>query len=136
VPAVTYPECNRKPTPADLEGAKGAHRAATQFYDRADYDKAIRYWLDAYNFDCTAHGTLINIASAYERKGDKPAAIFALETYVKRSGPDPTIEERIKNMKQSIVATPQPSATPSASAMAIPSALPTVTASAIPSAPP
>ena len=53
----------------------GAHKAAIQFYERADYDRAIRYWNDAYEFDCTAHGVLINIASAYERKGDRAAAV-------------------------------------------------------------
>lgn len=142
VPAATYPECNRKPTPADLEGAKGAHKAASQFYDRGDYDKAIRYWNDAYSFDCTAHSVLINIANAYEKKGEKPAAITALETYLKRSGSDPTIEEKIKNLRQSLqpfptatpIATPPPTAT--ATPIAQPSAQPTVTPTAMPTTPP
>ena len=47
-PVSLYPECTRKPTSADLDGAKGAHKAASQFYDRGDYDKAVRYWSDAY----------------------------------------------------------------------------------------
>ena len=47
-----------KASAADQEGAKGAHKAASQFYDRGDYEKAIRYWTDAYGFDCNAHGVL------------------------------------------------------------------------------
>src|SRR3954466_850591 len=98
-PAGPYPECTHKPTPSDLEGAKGAHKAASQFYDRGDYDKAIRYWTDAYSFDCTAHGVLINIANAYEKKGERASAIVALETYLKRTGADPNIEEKVRNLK-------------------------------------
>ena len=74
-PVSLYPECTRKPTSADLDGAKGAHKAASQFYDRGDYEKAIRYWTDAYSFDCTAHGVLINIANAYEKMGDNQRAL-------------------------------------------------------------
>lgn len=142
VPVAAYPECNRKPTPADLEGAKGAHKAASQFYDRGDYDKAIRYWNDAYSFDCTAHSVLINIANAYEKKGEKPAAITALETYLKRSGSDPTIEEKIKNLRQSLqpyptatpTATPQTTATATSAAQT--NAQTTVTPTAVPITPP
>ncbi|EYF03476.1 tetratricopeptide repeat protein [Chondromyces apiculatus] len=97
--------CARTPTEADLEGAKGAHKAAIQFYERADYDRAIRYWKDAYEFDCTAHGVLINIASAYERKGDRTAAIETLESYLTRA-PDAsdaiTIQERVQNLKAAL----------------------------------
>jgi hypothetical protein len=142
VPVAAYPECNRKPTPADLEGAKGAHKAASQFYDRGDYDKAIRYWNDAYSFDCTAHSVLINIANAYEKKGEKPAAIIALETYLKRSGSDPTIEEKIKNLRQSLQPYPTPTTsgapqvTATAAPTAPPTAQPTVTPTAAPAVPP
>src|SRR5688572_16183839 len=80
----TYPQCTRKPSAADIEGAKGAHRAATQFYDRGDYDRAIQYWRDAYAFDCTAHAVLINIANAYEKRGDRTSAVATLETYLTR----------------------------------------------------
>lgn len=136
VPAVTYPECNRKPTPADVEGAKGAHKAANQFYDRGDYDKAIRYWNDAYGFDCTAHSVLINIANAYEKKGDKPAAIATLETYVRRSGPDPTIEEKVKNLKQSLQTMPPSTTGVIPTATVSSSAVPTASVTSIPTAPP
>ena len=119
-PVSPYAECTHKPTPADLDGAKGAHKAASQFYDRGDYEKAIRYWTDAYGFDCTAHGVLINISNAYEKQGDKASAVTALETYLKRSGnADPTIEEKVRNLKQSLSA-PPPTASASASAAVVP----------------
>ena len=132
-PVSPYAECTHKPTPADEEGAKGAHKAASQFYDRGDYEKAIRYWTDAYGFDCTAHGVLINIANAYEKQGDKAAAVVALETFLKRAGSEPTIEEKVRKLRQSM-APPAPSAT--ASASAAPSAAPTGIPSAVPSTPP
>ena len=62
-----FAECTKtKATKEDIEGAKGAHNAASRFYETGDYDRAIRSWRDAYDFDCTAHGELLNIASAYE----------------------------------------------------------------------
>ena len=126
----SYPECTHKASPADTEGAKGAHKAASQFYDRGDYDKAIRYWTDAYAFDCTAHGVLINIANAYEKQGEKASAVIALETFLKRAGNEPTIEEKVRNLKQ-MMAPPVVTATASASASAAPPV-----ASAVPVAPP
>jgi Tetratricopeptide repeat len=139
---ITYPECTHKPTPADVEGAKGAHKAATQFYEQGNYDRAIQDWRDAYSFDCTAHGVLINIANAYEKKGDKAAAIATLETYVKRDPTSPniaTIQQKIANLKASL-ATPTPSGTvpvvPTAAPSAAPSALPSASASTEPPPPP
>jgi hypothetical protein len=131
----TYPECTKqKPSAADLEGAKGAHKAASQFYDRGDYDKAIRYWSDAYGFDCTANDLLINIANAYEKKAERRAAVATLEAYLNRTGPNPTVEEKIKNLNVLIAA--QPSAT--ASASAAPTVAPVVSATVppVPTAPP
>ncbi|WP_234023662.1 tetratricopeptide repeat protein [Sorangium cellulosum] len=133
-PALEYPECNRTATAADLEGAKGAHKAATQFYERADYDRAIQYWKDAYQLDCSAHGVLINIANAYEKKGDRAEAVTALETYLART-PDAseaqTFRDKIQNLKNSIRPAPTPTASESASAPVPPPLLPT--ASAVPS---
>ena len=136
-PVSLYPECTRKPTSADLDGAKGAHKAASQFYDRGDYEKAIRYWTDAYSFDCTAHGVLINIANAYEKLGDKASAVGALETFLRRAGTDTTIEEKVRNLKQTIappVATTSASAAPTAVPSAVPSAVPKAIPSAVPRA--
>jgi hypothetical protein len=99
-------ECNRTATPEEVEGARGAHQAARQFYDRAEYERAIQYWRDVFKFDCNAIGTLINLANAYEKLGDRQNAIFALETYIKRSlQADPTVnvskyEAKVENLKQ------------------------------------
>jgi hypothetical protein len=130
-PPPTYPECTKKPTPADIEGAKGAHNAATQFYERAEYDKAIRYWNDALAFDCTANGLLKNIANAYEKLGDRAATVATLETYLKRTGPDPVLEQKVKNLKALMAPPP-----PTTSATAPPPPPPTATASAGPTVAP
>lgn len=110
-PAGNYPDCTKKPTPADVEGAKGAHRAASQFYDRAEYDKAIRYWNDAYAFDCTANDLLVNVANAYEKLGDRGATVTTLEVYLARTGPNPTLQQKVKNLKAAMSAQPAPSPT-------------------------
>jgi tetratricopeptide (TPR) repeat protein len=129
-PAVpSYPECTKKPTPQDLDGAKGAHKAATQFYDRGDYDKAVRYWNDALGFDCTANDLLINIGNAYEKQGDRVAAAATFEAYLKRTGPNPTIEEKVKNLHVLIAVGAATTATPTA-APAV-TAAPTVTAAPV-----
>src|SRR5262245_26503690 len=62
-----YPECTRQATKQETDAAKGAHTAAKGFFDKQDYDRAIRSWRDAYDFDCNAHPLLINIANAYEK---------------------------------------------------------------------
>lgn len=115
-------ECNRTATPEEVDGARGAHQAAKQFYDRAEYARAIQYWRDVFNFDCNAIGTLLNIANAYERLGDRQNAIFALETYIKRVPADTDvskIEVRIKNLKE-LQAQAQAAASAAASAAAPP----------------
>jgi hypothetical protein len=122
-PAVpTYPECTKKASAQDTEAAKNAHKVATEFYDRGDYDKAIRYWTDSYAFDCSANALLVNIANSYEKKGDRAAAVATLKAYLKRSGPNPTVEEKVKNLEAALAppvetasAAPSASAPPSAS---------------------
>jgi hypothetical protein len=113
-------ECNRTATQEEVDGARGAHQAAKQFYERAEYARAIQYWRDVFNFDCNAIGTLINIANAYERLGDRQNAIFALEAYIKRvpEGTDVSkIEARVQNLKElQAQAASSASAAPSATA--------------------
>lgn len=75
------------------------------FLDESNYDKAISYFKDAYSIDCSVHGILPIIATAYERKGDKAAAVDALEEYLRRvptAGDRDVIERRIKNLKDQI----------------------------------
>jgi tetratricopeptide (TPR) repeat protein len=114
----SFPECTRKPTDADVEGAKGAHKAATQFFERADYDRAIQYWRDAYQFDCTKPALLLNVANAYEKKGDRKAAVVVLELYLARAPNAPDfkiISEKVANLKASLKPTPTPTPGPTAS---------------------
>src|SRR5689334_3742199 len=98
-------ECNRTATPDDIELAKQKHQAARQFFELGEYEKAAQYWRDVFNLDCNATGTLLNIANANERLGDKQMAVYALEAYIKRK-PDaedaPKIKIRIENLKKSI----------------------------------
>jgi hypothetical protein len=133
----------------DVERAHTVFLSGKGFLDEANYDKAISYFKDAYGIDCSVHGILPIIATAYERKGDKAGAIVALEEYIKRA---PTasdreiIERRIKNLKdqlaqeRSAAAASAPSATPSAvpagtgSASAEPTAAPLASGSAMPPA--
>jgi hypothetical protein len=122
-PPPTYPECTKKATSADVEGAKGAHKAASQFYERAEYDKAIRMWNVAYEFDCTANDLLVNIANAYEKLGDRASTVATLETYLKRTGPNPTLELKVKNLRAAM-APPVPTATASAGPSSAPTAPP------------
>jgi tetratricopeptide (TPR) repeat protein len=136
-PAVpTYPECTKKPLPQDNEAAKNAHKVATEFYDRGDYDKAIRSWNDAFGFDCTVNPLLINIANAYEKKGDRAAAVATLDEYLKRTGPNPTIQTKIQNLKAAM-APPPDSASAAPDASAAPTVMePVPTASATTPPPP
>jgi hypothetical protein len=107
-PTATYaPAC--EPTSVSKSDAARAHSvylSGKEYLDESDYDKAIRYFLDAYAIDCSVHGILRVIASAYERGGDKAAAVDALELYLRRA---PTasdrevVERRIKNLREQIV---------------------------------
>jgi tetratricopeptide (TPR) repeat protein len=106
---VTFPACTREPTESDIDGAKGAHAAAKQYFEKADYDKAIQYWRDAYNFDCTKPRLLQNIANAYEKKGDIRSAIDVLKIYLDRApgAPDAiTVREKINNLENSLTQAP------------------------------
>lgn len=104
-----FAECTHKPSEADIEGAKGAHKAASQFFERGDYDRAIQYWMDSYNFDCTRPALLLNIANAYEKKGDREAAVITLEVYLERApnAPDAkTLSEKVANLRAQMRPTP------------------------------
>jgi tetratricopeptide (TPR) repeat protein len=93
--------CTRTPKPADVTAAKGAHKAAARFYERGAWDDAIRCWADAYNFDCTAHDILVNIANAQEKKGDRAGALATLEAYLQHK-PNPEIAERVRKLREAL----------------------------------
>jgi hypothetical protein len=116
VPAAAdeYPTCDRTPSDSDVEAAKGMHKAAEQYYARARYDKAIASWTEAYSFDCTAHRLLINIGNAHEKLGNTSKAIDAFSAYIDRMGSaaDPTIVEKVNNLRSLIDAQPEPDPKP------------------------
>lgn len=117
-----YPECTAEPTEGDIAAAKGAFQAGQVSFNEADYDRTITYWEDAYRRDCTAHEQLLNLARAYELKGDKAQAVEALQTFLARkpeSSERDQIERRIHVLneqiaKESQIAAPPPDATKSA----------------------
>jgi hypothetical protein len=130
---VSFPPCTTAPTDADRNAAKGAFAAGQGSFNEADYATAITYWRDAYRRDCTAHALLLNLARAYELKGDRAEAVTSLETYLQRKPDAPDadqIKRRIDNLKaQMASAAPQPSATATAPA-------PTASGTALPPPPP
>ena len=128
---VSFPECTKAPSADDVEAAKSSHKIAASRFDLQDWDKAIEFWRQAYGLDCTAHALLVNIANAYEKKGDKRSAIAALETYLVRATGAPDlvkINERVVELKKSLE--PLPPVTATATATATVTAPPTVTATA------
>ena len=112
--AADYPPCDKTPSASDVDAAKGMHKAAEQYYARARYDKAIDSWQEAYGFDCTAHRLLINIGNAHEKLGNTAEAIDAFETYIDRMGSsaDPTIVEKVKNLRDLASTQPDPNPQP------------------------
>lgn len=118
--AVTYKACERQPTKDETSAARGLFQAGATSYNEADYTKAIQYWRDAFDRDCTANALLTNLANAYEKSGNIDGAIVSLETYLKRVPNDqdaPTIQRRIENMRKArdaAAATAKPVATETA----------------------
>lgn len=113
--SIEYPLCDKEASPDDVEGAKGAHKAASQFFERGDYDRAIQYWNDAYSFDCSKPALLLNLANAYEKKGNKRATISILEEYLQRAPDTPdkdTIETKIANLRENLEDEPPPPPVP------------------------
>ncbi len=86
-----YPACTEEPSEKDIDAAKGAFQAGRISFEEADYDRAILYWEDAFRRDCTAVKLLLNVARAYELRGDLTLAVVALRTYLAR---DPEVSDR------------------------------------------
>jgi tetratricopeptide (TPR) repeat protein len=123
-----FPPCTTTATEADRKAAQGAFAAGQGSFNEADYPTAITYWRDAYRRDCSAHALLLNLARAFELKGDRSEAVNALETYLQRK-PDAAdadqIRRRIENLKSQITAAEKPvapAAPPAAAAAAAPTA--------------
>ncbi len=117
-------ECSRTATPEDVETARNTHFGAKRLYEQADYADAVDLWRKVLKFDCSAIGTLLNLANAYERLGDRQNAVWALDAYILRApeGTDVSkLQVRVENLKKAIVQA-QPPASASASAAPPPSA--------------
>ena len=120
-PVAAYPPAcgEAKVSKSDRDRAHTVFLSGKQFLEESNYDKAIGYFNDAYTIDCSVHGILPIIATAYERKGDKREAVRALEEYLRRAPAAPdhdVVERRIKNLKEQIGQEPSPMAPPSATA--------------------
>ncbi len=120
-PASYPPPCDAaKVSKGDSDRAHTVFLSGKQYLDESNYDKAISYFNDAYSIDCSVHGILPIIATAFERRGDRSEAVHALEEYLRRApnAPDHEIvERRIRNLKdqvareQAAAAPPPPTAT-------------------------
>jgi len=134
-----FPPCTTTATEADRKAAQGAFAAGQGSFNEADYPTAITYWRDAYRRDCSAHALLLNLARAFELKGDRTEAVNALETYLQRK-PDAAdadqIRRRIENLKVQITAAEKTAAPAPPPAAAVPAPAPAPSAPAPSSAPP
>jgi hypothetical protein len=142
---MTYPQpCDpSRVSKADVERAHTVFLSGKQYLEESNYEKAISYFNDAYSIDCSVHGILPIIATAFERKGDRAEAIRALEEYQRRAPNAPdheVIERRLRNLNDQLAreqasaaaAAPPPPAAPPPSAPAPPAP----TAAPPPSPPP
>jgi tetratricopeptide (TPR) repeat protein len=120
---VVYKPCDKKPSAEDTEAARALFLAGKTSYNEADYPKAIQYWKDAFERDCTALLLLQNLANAYEKAGDIQASITTLETFLARdpqSSDAATIQKRIENMKKAQAAATATTTAPPAASSAAP----------------
>lgn len=111
-----YPAACTSVAPGESERAHKLYEAGKSYYDDGTYDAAIAQFREAYKKDCSKHELLVIISRAYELKGDKAAAITALETFLERmpSSPDAAQHRtRIENLRKQLAAQPPP---PTASA--------------------
>ncbi len=130
-----------KVSKANVERAHTVYLSGKQFLDESNYDKAIGYFKDAYSIDCSVHGILPAIATAYERKGDKGAAVGALQEYMWRApgaADHDVVERRIKNLNDQLSREQPPPPAPALPAPAVTSPAPagSTAAPAAASAPP
>lgn len=108
-----FPVCTKTtPSSSESEIAKQKFIAARQDYEEGSYDSALRRFKDAYANDCTKPEVLLIVSATYEKKGDRPSALAALETYVARAGKDApdlaTTQTKIENLKKQIASQPPP----------------------------
>jgi hypothetical protein len=110
-----YPTCTKTPvTKEDSEAAQQQYTVGKVKYDEADFSEAVARFLRAYKLDCTKHELLVIISRSFDMVNNRPEAIRALETFLKRAklstAETSSIEARIANMKRQIAENP-PAAT-------------------------
>lgn len=110
-----YPAACSTVPPAASDLAHVLYQAGKAYYDEANYDLAIPQFREAYRKDCTKHDLLIIISRSYELKSDRPAAIDALEEYLRRVPNSPDAQQhrtRIENLRKQLApSTPSPRTT-------------------------
>ncbi len=95
--ASAYPECTKTPTDSEISAAKGAFEAGQVSFHEGDYERAVLYWEDAFQRDCTAIALLLNLARAYELAHHYDKSVAALEAYMERN---PRTEDRVSIEKR------------------------------------
>jgi len=111
---VPYPACQAGPNSDAIVAARGAFDAGNAAFNEANYPRALLYWEDAYQRDCTAHAMLKNLARAYELDGQLMHAIAAVETYLERvtgTGEEEALRNRIAGLKARLAERDAPAAT-------------------------
>jgi hypothetical protein len=116
-----YPTCTK--TPVSKEDSEAAHQQYTVGkvkYDEADFSEAVARFLRAYKLDCTKHELLVIISRSFDMVNNRPEAIRALETFLKRAtlstAETSSIEARIANMKRQLAENPPLATVPNAGA--------------------
>lgn len=128
-----YPTCGSK-TP-DPDKYTSFYTVGRTHYDKSEFEEAIRYFNQAYEYDCTKHEILVIISRSHERLAGVPEtkdkgkhfreAAHALEQFLERQKNDPEADtkkaviEKLKanaatadkNARESAAATP-PAAAP------------------------
>lgn len=125
--ASAYPECTKTPTESEISAAKGAFEAGQVSFHEGDYERAVLYWEDAFQRDCTAIALLLNLARAYELSRHYDRSVSALEAYLERNPRTEdrvSIEKRIARLSGLKSAPPPEAAQPPAEAKEEPAAAP------------
>ena len=98
----SYPACGAK-TP-DAEKYTSFYTVGRTHYDKSEFEEAIRYFNQAYEYDCTKHEILVIISRSHERQAGVPEtkdkgkhfreAAYALELFLERQKNDPEADTK------------------------------------------
>lgn len=108
-----YPVCDPKKPPTDQQSQEAftVYQRGKGRFDEAEYERALVFFNEAYQLDCTKHELLIIIARSHELTGRRAEAVHALETYLARvpnASDGETHRKRIENLKREIANAPKP----------------------------